>query len=156
MSPIFGHKSEEQQEQQTTEEWEQALKAECARLDVLPLPQLATEVITTEYGRPDADPAEFTVAGGNVHAGPNVYGITKRLMATRGIDFRIGPMKNRELQEAIIRLVAEALQHLEHASLVRVQVHYPAQAGPDYAITRRGRAALELGQVEALLSTASA
>ena len=152
MSPLFGRKTEEPPEQRPADQWEQTLRAELDRLNALPLEQLAADVMTTEFGRADADPDAITVAGGNIHAGPHVYAISTRLMATRGIDFPVGPMKDRELQEAIVRLVAEALQRLEHAALVRVQVHNPAQSGPDYAITRHGRAALERDDIESVLS----
>jgi hypothetical protein len=47
-------------------------------------------------------------------------------------------------------LVAEGLQELEHASLVRCQVH-TAMGTFDWAATRRGRAALQRGAVEQIM-----
>jgi hypothetical protein len=45
---------------------------------------------------------------------------------------------------------AEALQVLEHALVVRAQSNQ--DHGFDYAITRRGRAALEHGEIESILT----
>lgn len=113
---------------------QQEMQAELDRLNSLSLLQLVAEVMTSAFGPgcPGADDDEyFSVAGGNVRSGPGTYRIAEVLMASRGIGFPVGPMKDRELQERIVRLVAEALQELEHASLVRGQVHTPAQGGPD-------------------------
>jgi hypothetical protein len=55
-----------------------------------------------------------------------------------------------QLREQAIRLVAEGLQQLEHASLVRFQLH-TSMGYLDWAATRRGRAALERGEVLSLL-----
>ena len=129
------------------------------RVNSLTLPRLAAEVMTAAFGPgcPGADDEEyFLVAGGNARSGPSTYRIAEVLMTSRGINFPVGPMKDRELQERIVRLIAEGLQELEHASLVRAQVHNPPQVGPDYTITRRGRAALERGEVEGILMAASA
>jgi hypothetical protein len=157
MSPLFGRKDEDKQEKEPV--WTpEALHAELDRLSSLPLPELAAEVMTTSFGPgcPGADDDEyFSVAGGNIRAGPSVYRITELLVACKGISFPYGPMKDQALQERVVRLVAEGLQQLEHASLVRAQVHTPAQAGPDYVITRRGRAALERNEVEGILAAAS-
>ena len=49
-----------------------------------------------------------------------------------------------------IRLAAEGLQQVEHASLVRFQLH-TSVGYPDWAATCRGRAALERGEVLSLL-----
>jgi hypothetical protein len=59
--------------------------------------------------------------------------------------------EDRFLREQIIKLVAEGLQQLEHASLVRCQAHSEETGGFDWAATRRGRAALDRGQVQAIL-----
>jgi hypothetical protein len=137
------------------DQWRQALEAEIGRLGSLPLADLAAEVMITAFAAADPEDSYVTVAGGNLHAGASVYGITGRLMAARGMNFPVSPMKDAKLQERVVRLVAEGLQELEHVSFVRAQVHDPAQSGPDYVITRRGRAALDQGQVAAVLSRAS-
>jgi hypothetical protein len=59
-----------------------------------------------------------------------------------------------ELQQQILRLVAEGLQVLEHASLIRAQANQGRDF--DYALTRRGRTALDRGEVEAILATTTA
>lgn len=46
--------------------------------------------------------------------------------------------------------IAEGLQELEHASLVRAQAH-TALGGLDCTTTRRGRAALQRGEVESVV-----
>jgi hypothetical protein len=163
---MFGRKNEEKQDGREDEEkqalsgpWREALEAEFDRLDSLTLPRLAAEVMTAAFGPgcPGADDEEyFSVAGGNARSGPSTYRIAEVLMTSRGINFPVGPMKDRELQERIVRLIAEGLQELEHASFVRAQGHNPPQVGPDYTITRRGRAALERGEVEGILMAASA
>lgn len=162
---MFGRKNEEKQDgredeekQALSEPWREALEAEFDRLNSLTLPRLAAEaeIMTAAFGPgcPGADDEEyFSVAGGNARYGPSTYRIAEVLMTSRGINFPVGPMKDRELQERIVRLTAEGLQELEHASFVRAQVHNPPQVGPDYTITRRGRAALERGEVEGILMT---
>jgi hypothetical protein len=153
MSPVFGHRDEKKQaKEEQLDQWRAAVEAESDRLNSLSLAQLATEVMNTFFGRPDADEEGITVAGGNFRTGPSVYRITGVLMAAGGIDWPDSPMKDRELQERIVRLVAEGVQELEHASLVRAQMHDPSPGGPDYVTTRRGRAALERSEVERLLA----
>jgi hypothetical protein len=52
------------------------------------------------------------------------------------------------------RIIAEGLQELEHASLVRAQMH-TSQNSLDFTTTRLGRAALEQGAVEGILGGGS-
>jgi hypothetical protein len=61
--------------------------------------------------------------------------------------------EDQQLRERIAKLVAEGLQELEHASLVRCQLH-TEMGSLDWAATRRGRAALERGEVQAVLQAA--
>jgi hypothetical protein len=63
--------------------------------------------------------------------------------------------QDRELQERITCLVAEGLQQLEHASLVRLQVEDQTSYGSGYWLTRRGRTAFERGEVEDILTAAT-
>lgn len=65
---------------------------------------------------------------------------------TRGADERV--------RLRLQRLVAEGVQALEHASLVRAQMH-TAMGSLDYALTRLGRTALERGAVERVLGGGS-
>jgi hypothetical protein len=150
MSP-FGHKDDEKQEK--NDQWRLALRAEFERLDSLSLPQLAAEVMTRAFGPdgPGADDEDVTVGQENINAGLTASRIASELVPPRGFTFPLPSDEDLKLQERTARLVAEGLQELEHASLVRAQMH-TAMGGLDYATTRRGRAALEGGEVERILA----
>jgi hypothetical protein len=120
------------------------LEAEIERLDQLLLPALAAEVMAKAFG-PGAeweDPEEEVMVGGSTaRAGATVPEITTALApegSIKGADERIW----RRLQ----RLVAEAVQALEHAALIRPQSHN-AMEGLDYTPTRFGRTVLAAGAV---------
>jgi hypothetical protein len=149
---MFGRKDRHKEE--SLEQWRDGLEAEVERLDSLSLATLGAEVIiaAVEAGAAEDD---VTVGGGNIRTAPSAYRIASKLMEAKEIDFP-SPMKDRELQERLVRLVAEGLQELEHASLIRVQHHDPPGAGLDYVITRRGRAAFDRGEVANILSALSA
>jgi hypothetical protein len=121
-----------------------ALDAEIERLDRLPLGALAAEVMAKGFG-PGAeweDPEEeVTVGGPNVDAGATVVGIAATMApggSTKGADER-----SRLRWQ---RLVAEGVQALEHAALVRSQMH-TAMDSLDYTPTRLGRKVLAAGAV---------
>ncbi|MGH9096071.1 MAG: hypothetical protein ACRDWB_01460, partial [Acidimicrobiales bacterium] len=78
-----------------------------------------------------------TVGGPNINAGVTVGAIAP--------DFVPGDA-DEELRIRRDRLVAEGMQALEHASLVRSQLH-TAMGGLDYTATRLGRAVLESNSV---------
>lgn len=113
------------------------------RLAGLSLPQLAAEVMNTAFGSDGfADDSSVTVGGPNVGGGPDPYTIADEL-APGGLP--------EPVRQDLARLVAEGLQVLEHAGLVRPQMH-TASGSIDFACTRKGRAALRDGSVERLLS----
>ncbi len=121
-----------------------ALEAEIERLDGLPLPTLAAEVMGRAFG-PGAeweDPEEeVTVGGPGDGAGGTVEAIADAMAPdgmTRWVDDRA--------RLRLARLAAEAVQALEHASLIRVQTHTGTD-GFDYTPTRRGRTVLAAGAV---------
>jgi len=121
-----------------------AVEAEIERLDQLPLPMLAAEVMGKAFG-PGAeweDPEEeVTVGGPNDGAGATVEMIATAMApdgSTRAVDDRA--------RLRLRRLVAEAMQALEHASLIRAQMH-SAMGGFDYTPTRLGRTVLAAGAV---------
>jgi hypothetical protein len=120
------------------------LEAEIERLDRLPLPTLAAEVMGKAFG-PGAeweDPEEeVTVGGPNEDAGATVEGVTAE-MAPDGTTKAVDERTRLRFQ----RLVAEGLQTLEHASLIRAQMH-TAMGGFDYTPTRLGRKVLAAGAV---------
>lgn len=121
-----------------------ALEAEIERLDQLPLPALAAEVMGKAFGPGAAweDPEEeVTVGGPSGGAGATVEAIATVLApdgSTRVVDDRT--------RLRLERLVAEGAQALEHASLIRAQVH-TAMDGFDYTPTRLGRTVLAAGAV---------
>jgi hypothetical protein len=121
-----------------------ALEAEIERLDRLPLPALAAEVMGKAFG-PAAeweDPEEeVTVGGSNDGAGATVEAIATA-MAPDGTIRAVDERTRLRLQ----RLVAEGVQALEHASLIRAQMH-TAMGGFDYTQTRLGRTVLAAGAV---------
>lgn len=120
------------------------LEGEIERLDQLPLPTLAAEVMRKAFG-PGAeweDPEEeVTVGGPGDGAGVTVEAIATA-MAPEGTVRRADDPTWLRLQ----RLVAEGVQALEHASLIRAQVHTGVGA-LDYTPTRLGRTVLAAGAV---------
>ena len=124
------------------------LEAEIERLDQLPLPALAAEVMGKAFGPgPEwEDPEEeVTVGGPNVGAGATVEAITTAKApdgTTRAVDDRT--------RLRMQRLGAEGVQALEHASLIRAQMH-TAMGGFDYTPTRLGRKVQAAGAVAEVL-----
>ena len=124
------------------------LDAEIERLDRLPLPALAATVMAKAFG-PGAeweDPEEeVTVGGAAVGAGATVTAIATAMApggSTRGAD----DGTRRRLE----RLVAEGFQALEHAALIRPQMH-ASMGSLDYTPTRLGRTVLAAGAVAAVV-----
>ena len=88
---------------------------------------------------------EVTIGGPNVDAGATVTGIAAAMApggSTRGADERT--------RLRLQRLVAEGVQALEHAALVRPQMH-TAMDSLDYTPTRLGRKVLAADAVAAVL-----
>lgn len=125
------------------------LQRETTRLEGLSLASLAAEVMSKGFGpgAPGADEGEtVTIGGPNIGAGVGLGRIAAQISAARD--------SNGADEAAVLRfdkLVAEGIQELEHASLIRTQIH-TASNSFDYALTRRGREALAQGSVERLLA----
>lgn len=156
----MSHQQQKQQEQaweqQQIIQWRQAAQAEFQRLYALPLADLAAEVMQRAFGPggPGYDDDNITVAHEDSHRGPTVREISE-LFVPDGGEFQVHHIYQRYpeddfLREQIIKLVAEGLQVLEHASLVRCQVHH-GMGTFDWGATRWGRAALDRGEVKAVL-----
>jgi hypothetical protein len=126
----------------------EALAAEVERLDQLPLSALAAAVMDRAFG-PGAvweDPEEeVTVAGSGVGAGATVDGIATEMAP--GDSLR---KTDDDTRLRLQRLVAEGVQALEHAALVRPQSH-DAIEGLDYTPTRLGRKVLAAGAVASVV-----
>ena len=121
-----------------------ALEAEIERLDQLPLPALAAEVMDKAFG-PGAeweDPEEEVTVGGPGDGAGGTVEAMATAMAPDGSTRAVDDGTRLRLQ----RLVAEGVQALEHASLIRAQMHI-AMGGFDYTPTRLGRTVLAAGAV---------
>ncbi len=139
MSPLFGHKDDDDQDDVAT------MQAEIDRVDALPMPQLAAELMMKGFG-PDGpggpgkpgtleDPASVTFLRVGV---TDIAQLLTPAYAGRGV--------GNDLVRRLDFIVAEGLQALENAGLVRVlwtggHAHYMA--------TRRGRAAAAGNEIEA-------
>jgi hypothetical protein len=117
-----------------------ALNAEVDRLSALALPQLAAEVMTKGFG--PTGPGE----GGET----SVDGIAGEL--TPAYEARADG--DADARVRLKELVAEGVQALEHASLIRTQYHYNADS-LWYTANRLGRSALERNAVDRILGGGS-
>jgi hypothetical protein len=140
---LFGNKDEDKAAAA------EALQGDVSRLEGLSLSSLAAEVMSKGFGpgAPGADEAEaVTIGGPNIGAGVSLGQIASQISAAR---------EGNGVDEATVlrldKLVAEGIQQLEHASLIRTQIH-TASNSFDYALTRRGREALSQGSVDRFLS----
>lgn len=139
---LFGSKRDEQEVAgpDPTE-----LEAAIRRLDGLSIPALAAEVMTSAFGRGanSEDPGEeVTVGGANIGSGATVDSVAYGMAPGRTLD-GFDPL----LRLRFERLVAEGIQALEHASLLRAQMHTHMK-GLDYTPTRLGRKAVADGTIE--------
>jgi hypothetical protein len=147
VSPLFGHKHDDDEAEAAAPS--SALTDEVARLDALPLSALAAEVMSKGFGpgAPGADAGNTVTIGG-----PNINsGVTVGAIATEFEPPGSGRQVNDPDLLQLQRVVAEGIQALEHAGLIRTQMH-TSMGSLDYALTRLGRTALERGQVERVLS----
>ena len=154
MSP-FGRKDDQGQgKQERLEEWRRAARTEFERLNSLPLIELAAEVMIKGFGpgAPGADDDAITSGQANINAGPTAMDIASEFAPYTGYAF-LTP-EDKALREQFAKLVAEGLQQLEHASLVRCQLH-TSMGYLDWTATRIGRAALDKGEVPQILQTVS-
>jgi len=121
-----------------------ALAAEIERLDLLPLPALAAVVMAKGFGpgAPWEDPEEEATVGGSASgAGATVAEIADAIAPEGSARAADGVARLR-----LERLVAEGVQALEGAALVRPQLHVGMDA-LDYTPTRFGRTVLAAGAV---------
>jgi hypothetical protein len=118
----FGHKDDDKQEMLA--QWRVA-QAEFERLNALPMIELATEVMIRGFGSgsPGADDDAITLGQANVNAGPTAQTISYAFAPERAFTLPVPTPEDVKLRDRIAKLVAEGLQELEHASLVRCQMH---------------------------------
>jgi hypothetical protein len=126
-----------------------AMNAEIERVGSLPLPQLAAEVMARGFG-PDGPggPGE----PGTIEA-PTMLPVPRTTVSAIAYLF-IPPHRPRsigmDLQVRLNQVIAEGVQLLEHACLVRAESHANA-GGLAYVATRLGRSALQRDQVESIV-----
>jgi hypothetical protein len=133
--PVFGDKDAKEEKQQKS----QAAYAEVERLEALPPIQLASEVMTRGFG--PGGPAD-TVAP--LARGTSIRKLLQMFEPDGGSDS--------SLHDRLYDIVADSVQVLEHASLLRPDGTVGSQQGlAFYSATRWGRAALERNAVERVL-----
>lgn len=121
------------------------------------LVELAADVMVRGFGPggPGADDgAPRVYAGATDFATASTPDVADRFLPGRGFKFPPPSEDQLELRVRIIGLVAEGLQELEHASLVRISPKSVAPYVVHYATTRRGRAALERREIKGILEAA--
>jgi hypothetical protein len=148
MTAMFNRK--DQSKQESADERRQGMRAEYERLAALSLSDLAVEVMVKGFGPggPGADDAAISLGQANIGAGPSAVDISFEFVPKGG---SFPSPDDIQLREQLAKLIAEGLQELEHASLVRCQMH-TASGYFDWAATRRGRAALNQNDVAAVLA----
>jgi hypothetical protein len=154
---MFGRKGDETKDEQgELEQWRQLLQSESERVAALPLVDLAAEVMVKGFGPGSrgTDDDAISLGQSNANAGPTADGISYRFVPDWQSRSPSPTSEDWELRTRIAKLVAEGLQELEHASLVRCQMH-TSMGYLDWAATRRGRAALDRDEVKSILRAAS-
>ena len=146
---MFGNKDKRVTATDRKEGANAALRAEVARLEALPMAQLAAEVMVRAFG-PGTDTGAY-------HRGITLkvhgMGFIAREFAPEGADIGKYLKYDKDLMGRLHRVLAEGLQVLDHQSLICV---YPDGDATGYTLTHRGRAALEADAVEQALRGASA
>ena len=138
MSPGFGAKAAGQDDVA-------AMQAEIARMGSLPLHRLAAEVMIKGFG-PDGPGGP-----GQPNTIENPLGVRRVELEHIAREFTpafygrgVGP----DLNKPLMSLIAEGLQVLEHAALIRVT----SRGGVEhYLATRRGREVVQSGDLERIL-----
>ena len=150
MSPMFGRGKEENEKR--VEEHRCALRAESERLEALPLKALAAEVMTKGFGR--GSPGADDDGNPGRHAGPPAEVISFEFVPARGFTRPLATIEDGMLRDEITKFVNEGLQELEHAGLVRSE-RPTTRSNLHWMATRRGRDALERGELRNILDGAS-
>jgi hypothetical protein len=136
---VFGDKEGKESKAHAVEAADAAMLAEVERMEALPTIQMATEVMAKGFG--PGGPADAVPPAA---PGASIRSIKKVFDRADSTDSA--------LQRRLYDLVADSVQVLEHASLVRPEGVVGEQQGlAFYSLTRRGRAALEHDAVERVL-----
>ena len=150
MSPFGRNEDRGQDKQERLAQWRLAAQAEVERLSSLPLTELAAEVMIKGFG-PGAPGAGDAIGTGQAYprTGPTAGLISFEFVAERGFSFPVPGPDEIALREQVAMLVAEGLQQLEHASLVRCQRAHSEDL--NWTATRLGHTALDRGEVPQML-----
>ena len=150
MSPLFGHKDQDENGGGAATEDPDiaAMNAEIARVSSLPLAELAAEVMAKGFGldAPGGPGKPGTIESPSLDADRVTVGTIAGVFTPAYRGRAVGP----ELELRLTQVLAEGVQALEHASLIRAQWH-SNDGAMDYVATRRGREAVERGQVASIL-----
>ncbi len=129
-----------------------ALQAAVDRLSAMPLEALAVDVMARAFtGQPASDPDDPPWPD-PFGRGPSPYEVTNWLYLPRDQELDA----DQPLGATLYALVSEALQLLEHASLLRVHLEFGfqgrlADAHLTYVLTRYGASVRDAGTVERAL-----
>jgi hypothetical protein len=146
----FGHKDKDQSAENETA----ALQAAVDRLNAMPLASLAADIVARAYtGTPGSDEDEPPWVD-PFGRGPSAYDVTNWLYLPHELELDTG----QPLGRTLYGLVSEALQMLEHASIVRCHLSFGfqgrlADAHLTYVITRYGISVRDAGTVERSLTS---
>jgi hypothetical protein len=123
------------------------MEAELERLAALPLPELAAEVMSKAFG-PDGPGGPGKP--GTIEDPTSSERVRMNEIARAVTPLYAGSGVGSEQQVRLTNLIAEGLQILENAALVRVSWRGGTE---DYCATRRGREALERGELPSALAS---
>jgi len=143
---MFSNKDKRAATSDAREATNAAFRGEVERLEALPIAQLAVEVMAKGFG-PGGYLPDFVRREPYAVAAAHVSNIVQM--------FEPKGARDADLSERLFEVVGEGLQVLEHESLIWGRT-VAEGFGIGYALTRRGRAALEADAVEQILQGESA
>jgi len=143
---VFGNKDKRAAMNDAKEAATAAFRAQVERLEALPPTHLAVEVMRKGFG-PSGYLPDFVRREPYAVAAVHVSNIVR--------EFEPDGARDADLTERLYDLIGEGLQILEHRSLIWARTVAEGY-GVGYALTRRGRAALEADVVEQALRGESA
>lgn len=160
MSPFGRNKGDDQQQDQQQGQQQDSdpkLDAEVTRLQGLTLPQLASEVMTKGFSAqydPTNDGQDAAGIADSFYARPDWSIRDSTVKAqTRAAQESSTPGTAKHQYLVLADVVAEGVQLLEHASLIRLKSNYDGQYfNSGYVATRLGQSALQSNTVDKVLA----
>lgn len=150
MAPLFGHHDEDTPPDPDVA----AVEREIERVGALPLPELAAEAMAKGFGAdaPGGPGRPGTIE--NPQVSSNVDRVTVGDVAREFAPALRGRNVTPEQALRCNQLIAEGVQLLEHAGLLRAEFASSGVGALSYVATRRGRAAVQQGTVSELAAAA--